>query len=49
MTEMQDICNYLETRGFESLSLKGYHIQVYRKGGLLIRIEDQQEKKNNDE
>jgi hypothetical protein len=44
MTEMEEICKMLEGRSFEALSIPKYHIQVYRKGNLLVRIEDKEEK-----
>lgn len=45
MSEMEELCKILEDRGFEPLSTKGYYIQVYRKGNILVRMEDKQEKK----
>jgi len=44
--EMRDICEYLKKRGFECLSIEGYYIQVYRKGKLLVRIEDKEGREN---
>jgi predicted RNA binding protein YcfA (HicA-like mRNA interferase family) len=44
--EMKKICEFLESRGYVSVSTPGYHIQIYKKGNILVKVEDRPEKKN---
>lgn len=44
MAEMEEICLYLEKRGYESLSIKGHYVQIYKKGNVLVKVEDKEKK-----
>lgn len=42
--EMKRICDYLEGRGFELLSIKEHYVQIYKKNNLLVKVEDKEKK-----
>lgn len=47
--EMKKICEFLEKLGFESVSSPGYHIQIYKKRNILVKVEERTEKNNSGE
>lgn len=44
MVSVDDIKRFLERHGFELLSQPGYEIQIYRKEGILVKIEEKSKK-----
>ena len=44
ITEVETICRYLKKRGYEPLSIDGHYVQLYKKGNILVKVEDKEKK-----
>jgi hypothetical protein len=40
MTEMEELCRWIEGKGFLLISQKGYRIQIYVKNSITIKVEE---------